>query len=70
MSTDETPSSFLNGQKWKLGSFELDVGARELVGEGRRTKLQEKPFQLLMALLESPGEVVTRGDLQQRLPEQ
>ena len=34
---------------------------------GRRLKLQEKPFQLLAILLERPGEVVTKEEIQQRL---
>ena len=32
-----------------------------------KVKLQEQPFQVLLVLLERPGELVTREDLQQRL---
>ena len=34
---------------------------------GIRVKLQERPFLLLVALLERPAEVVTREELRQRL---
>lgn len=36
-------------------------------GANIRVKLHEKPFQLLLALLEHPGEVVDRRQLQERL---
>jgi TolB-like protein len=41
--------------------------ARELRKHGLRIKLQEQPFQILQALLERPGEIVTRDDLQKRI---
>ncbi len=47
--------------------FELDLAARELFKQGRKVKLQEQPFELLSALLERPGEVVTREELQQKM---
>ena len=47
--------------------WQLDVSSRELLHEGRRTRLPEKPFRVLMALLDTPGEVVTRATLQRRL---
>ena len=39
----------------------MDVGAGELSKHGVRVRLQDRPFQLLVALVEKPGEVVTRG---------
>jgi DNA-binding winged helix-turn-helix (wHTH) protein len=51
----------------KFGVFELDLDARELRKSGIRIKLQEQPFQILAMLLERPGEIVTREDLQKRL---
>jgi hypothetical protein len=39
----------------------------ELRREGSRIALQDKPFQLLAALLERPGELVTRDELRHRL---
>jgi len=50
-----------------FGVFEVDVAARELRKKGSRVKLQQQPFELLMILLEHPGQVVTREDLRQRL---
>ena len=50
-----------------FGVFTVDTGAGELNKYGIRVKLQERPFQLLVALVERPGEVVTREELRQRL---
>jgi TolB-like protein/DNA-binding winged helix-turn-helix (wHTH) protein/Tfp pilus assembly protein PilF len=51
----------------RFGAFELDLRTAELRRLGLRVKLQEKPFQILAALLERPGEIVTREELKQRL---
>jgi TolB-like protein/DNA-binding winged helix-turn-helix (wHTH) protein len=50
-----------------FGAFELDPRAGELRKSGIRVKLHDKPFQVLLALLEHPGELVTRKELQERL---
>ncbi len=50
-----------------FGVFELDLRAGELRKHGLRVRLQEQPFQVLAMLLEHPGEVVTREELQRRL---
>jgi TolB-like protein len=50
-----------------FGVFELDLEAGVLRRNGRKVKLQEQPFQVLAMLLERPGQVVTRDELQQRL---
>ena len=47
--------------------FELDADAGELRKQGTRMKLQEQPFQMLQVLLQRPGEVVTREELQQKI---
>src|SRR6266852_9401280 len=47
--------------------FELDLRAGELRNGGIRIRLQEQPLQVLQALLEKPGEVVTREELQKRI---
>jgi TolB-like protein/Flp pilus assembly protein TadD len=52
---------------YRFGSFELDLQARELRKRGIRVKLQEKPFQILEALLGKPGALVTRAELRQKL---
>jgi Tol biopolymer transport system component/DNA-binding winged helix-turn-helix (wHTH) protein len=51
----------------RFGLFELDLDARELHKSGVRIKLQEQPFQVLAMLLERPGEIVTREELQKQL---
>ena len=50
-----------------VGDFEVDLRCGELRRNGDRIKLQEKPFQILTALIERPGEVVTRQEMQQQL---
>ena len=55
------------GRLAKFGAFELDRHTGELRKHGIRIRLQTKPFQILLALLETPGEFVTREDLQRRL---
>src|SRR4029077_13073088 len=51
----------------RFGVFELDLRAGELRKHGLRVRLQEQPFQVLAALLEHPGEVVTREEIQKKL---
>jgi TolB-like protein/DNA-binding winged helix-turn-helix (wHTH) protein/Flp pilus assembly protein TadD len=51
----------------RFGAFQVDVRAGELTNQGRRIRLQEQPFLLLVRLLETPGEVVTRDELRSRL---
>jgi TolB-like protein/DNA-binding winged helix-turn-helix (wHTH) protein/tetratricopeptide (TPR) repeat protein len=51
----------------RFGVFELDVRTGELRKGGTRIRLQEQPFQVLAALVERPGEVVTREELRERL---
>jgi DNA-binding winged helix-turn-helix (wHTH) protein/Tol biopolymer transport system component len=51
----------------RFGTFEVDLQAGELRKGGLRLKLTGQPFQVLTILLERPGEVVTRDELQKRL---
>jgi TolB-like protein/DNA-binding winged helix-turn-helix (wHTH) protein len=51
----------------RFGVFEVDPREGELRKSGLRIKLQDQPFQLLVLLLERPGEIVTREELQRRL---
>jgi len=55
------------GVRLRFGVFELDLRAGELRKHGLRVRLQEQPFQVLAMLLEHPGEVVTREELQKKL---
>jgi DNA-binding winged helix-turn-helix (wHTH) protein len=56
-----------NGNLLRFSSFELDLRAGELRKHGTRIKLQDQPFQILVLLLEKPGELVTREELRERL---
>ena len=51
----------------RFDRFELDLRAGELRKGGIRTRLQEQPLQVLQALLEKPGQVVTCEELQKRI---
>jgi len=51
----------------RFGIFEADLRAGELRKNGLKIKLRGQPFEVLAILLERPGEVVTREELQQRL---
>jgi DNA-binding winged helix-turn-helix (wHTH) protein len=51
----------------RFDAFEVDLRAQELYKGGRKIKLQVQPFQVLAMLLEQPGEVVTREEMQKRL---
>ena len=51
----------------RFSVFELDLRAGELRRNGVRVKLQNQPFQILGMLLEHPGEVITRDEMQARL---
>jgi DNA-binding winged helix-turn-helix (wHTH) protein/Tol biopolymer transport system component len=51
----------------RFGTFEVDPKAGELRRNGSRVRLQDQPFQILLTLLERPGEVVTREELRGRL---
>jgi len=50
-----------------FGVFEANILARELRKHGTLIRLRGQPFQILAMLLEKPGEVVTRDEMQQKL---
>jgi len=52
---------------YRFGPFELVVDAGELLKNGVRLKLQDQPFQILCALLDHSGELVSRERLRQQL---
>jgi len=56
-----------SGRRVRTGLFEIDLGSSEIHKQGRRVPLQEQPFRVLALLVERPGEVVTREELQARL---
>jgi eukaryotic-like serine/threonine-protein kinase len=51
----------------RFGAFEVNFVAGELRKHGIRLKVQEQPFQVLVLLLERPGELITREEIQQKL---
>ena len=56
-----------NAQVVRFATFEVDLRAGELRKGGIKLKLGGQPFQVLAILLERPGELVTREELQKRL---
>src|ERR1700731_3837142 len=51
----------------RFSTFEVNLHTGELRQRGQRVKLQEQPLQVLAALLERPGELVTREELRTKL---
>jgi TolB-like protein/DNA-binding winged helix-turn-helix (wHTH) protein len=56
-----------NPRVLRFGVFEADFKMGELRKNGLRIKVQDQPFQVLAMLLEKPGGIVTREELQRRL---
>src|SRR3954464_13422231 len=54
-------------QNFRFGVFDIDLRSGELRKQGVKIKLQDQPFQVLVMLLESAGEIVAREDIQRRL---
>lgn len=52
---------------YRFDAYEADVRSGELRKDGERLRIQEQPFQVFIALLERPREVVTRDELRERL---
>ncbi len=51
----------------RFADFELDLAAGELRKQGAKLRLQEQPFQVLHILLQCPGRMVSREELQQKI---
>ena len=51
----------------RFDGFEVDLQARRFSKRGATVRLRDQPLTVLVALLERPGEVVTREDLRHRL---
>jgi DNA-binding winged helix-turn-helix (wHTH) protein len=79
MSTPMTSSSALGARRQQLsetkaterylyfGQFQVDLQREELFKEGSRVRIPSKVFQVLLVLVERPGEIVTREALRARL---
>ena len=57
----------MNSRVMQFGAFEIDPAAGELRKNGLRVRIQQQPLEVLLALLEHPGEVVSRDTLHARL---
>jgi len=62
--TKSTPAPILF---YRFGPYEADISRNHLRKFGLRVRLERKPWQLLIALLQRPGELVTRLELQRAL---
>lgn len=51
----------------RFGQFDVDLAQQRLLHRGITVRLESHPFQVLSALLEHPGEIVTREHLRHRL---
>src|SRR3989449_7533542 len=56
-----------SGRYVHFGPFRIDQQRQEVTRNGARLKLQGKVYQVLLTLLEKPGEVVTREELRIKL---
>jgi len=61
------PPGVRQTEKVRFGVFEADLRAGELRKFGVRIRLQRQPFNILAALLQRPGDLVTREELRQRI---
>jgi len=61
--TNEPPSA----PRYRFGVFEADAATGELRRQGIRVRLNAQPFQVLVMLLERPGELVTREEISRKL---
>ena len=61
------PSPVSTVRRLSFGPFEADLHSGELRKNGVKVRLQAQPFQLLVMLLERPGELVTREEICQKL---
>ena len=67
MAWDASVSSDNSSRIFRFGVFEVDLKAGDLRRSGLKVKLQEQPLLVLAALLERPGEIVTREELSSKL---
>jgi TolB-like protein/DNA-binding winged helix-turn-helix (wHTH) protein/Tfp pilus assembly protein PilF len=61
------PAPAANSGTVRFGVFEVDLRSGELRKDGAKVKLEGQPFQVLATLLERPGQLVTREELQKQL---
>lgn len=61
------PSESQSPDLLRFSAYEVNLRAGELYKEGRKIRLQDQPFHILALLLENPGQVVAREELQKKL---
>jgi DNA-binding winged helix-turn-helix (wHTH) protein len=54
-------------RRYRFGVFEADAATGELRKQGIRIKVNVQPFQVLLMLLERPGEILTREQISREL---
>jgi TolB-like protein/DNA-binding winged helix-turn-helix (wHTH) protein/Tfp pilus assembly protein PilF len=59
--------SLVQPRRARFGVFEVDFATRQLRKSGFRIRLQDQPFQVLELLLRTPGQIVTRDELKEKL---
>src|ERR1700722_14255424 len=64
---ETAPEITSRARGYRFGLFELDLVSQRLLRQDQVVKIQEKPFQLLAALVENAGEVISREQLRARL---
>jgi cholera toxin transcriptional activator len=60
--TDPQPA-----RRYRFGVFEADAASGEVRRQGLRIKLNAQPFQVLLMLLDRPGELLTREEISRQL---
>jgi len=63
----DAPRQQLAERYLRFGQFQVDLQCEELLKEGLRVHISSKVFQVLLALVERPGQTVTREALRARL---
>ncbi len=63
----EDSSGPQSAQRYRFGIFEVDAATGELRRQGLRVKLNTQPFQVLLMLLDRPGQLLTREEISREL---
>ena len=54
-------------QTYRFGLFEVDERRGDILKQGSRMRLRGRPYDILLILLDRPGELITREELRSRL---
>src|SRR5580704_13036975 len=60
---ERVKASSKRGSRVRFGQFELDLSEERLFKKGLPVRLENQPFQILAALVNYPGEMVSREEL-------